>query len=375
MGLQRYRIFGLCVETEFPFRTPLVPERDRAPVDLRFTCRPAERGAACRPPGPLLYASSDTNRYDESSLQLFDAGERLLLRFPRVADFHIPMAPGGGPQEIVCRLYAPEYEYMVEIYLLGDVLACYLELMGMSAVHASAVAVTVGARPATECSASGQALLFSADRGGGKSTLTASLLCAGFALLSDDIAALEIKGDAVICRPSYPQLKLNREQALRFAGTAEGFPRVHPGFDKLSVLSNALGPFCDSPLAVARIYLLERKAKAEGMPRCEPVSPGEALVQLARSSFLAEMLEPAPEDNPCGDHGGSDGRADNDRRDRAAKAGCGEGLGRAVRAARFQRLGAIVRSVPMRRLVYATGYEMLPGVHEAVRADLGGSVR
>lgn len=326
MRTYRYRLFGLCVESDHRLQAPMTLAPPEATPELHFRC-----ALGTQPPAPpdLLYASPEHNRLGESVVQLYATPHGVLMRFPRVADFRL------SPGEIDCRLADPDLAFMIDICLLGHVMAYYLELSGVAALHAGAVAW------------GGQAVLFAADRTGGKSTLVASAVAAGLALLADDIAALELRGGAVWCRPGFPQMKLTPEQAQRFAGGAEGFGLVHPSFAKLNVPAERVGSLATAPLPLARIYLVERRAEAapDASVSIEPVAPGEALIQLVRHSFLAELLD---------GHAAHPGFAGMD----------------SLHTQRFHRLAALARAVAVRRLCYPSGYQHLPAVHAAVRADL-----
>ncbi|MGR2737544.1 hypothetical protein ACUY1T_03730 [Billgrantia sp. Q4P2] len=329
----RYRVFGLCMETTHRFRFPLSVAPATAESDLTFHCE-LERAWPTPSSRDALYLSPARNRFGEPDLEIYAVAGGSLMRFPRVAEFLV--APG----RIDCRLQDGGAGFMVDLYLLGDVLSYYLEMTGVSALHAGAVAHD------------GQAMLFAADRTGGKSTLVASLVAAGFHLLADDIAALEPDDARVTCRHAFPQLKLTPEQAQRFVGTAEGFEPVHPSFPKLSVPAERVGGIAWESLPVARIYLLERRVVTGGDTaiRLEPLGPGEALIQLVRHSFLAEELE------GCGTAGRQGGTAQAD-----------------MTRTRFHRLAAIARAVVVKRLCYPSGYQHLPELHRAVLADLGGA--
>lgn len=336
----RYWVYGLCLETSFRFRTPLSVAPATATCDLHFLCESlGVRGDRCVPEGDdaaspsadVLYLSQERNWCGEHVLEIYATDDGSLMRFPGVADFLV------SPGWIVCRLHDVELGFMVELCLLGHVMSYYLELTGVSALHAGAVGH------------GGQAVLFAADRQGGKSTLVTSLVAAGFPLLADDIAALEPSADKVLCRHAFPQLKLTPQQALRFVGTAEGFALVHPDFPKLSVPAHRVGSIATEALQVARIYLLERRGSddADVAIRMEALGPGEALIQLVRHSFLAEVLA---EHGTTGERSGSQEEA--------------------IRV-RFQRLAAIARNVVVKRLCYPSGYRYLPEVHRALLADLG----
>lgn len=325
----RYRVFGLCMETTHRFRFPLSAAPATTECDLTFHCglkrawpTPSSRDA--------IHLSPTKNRFGEPDLEIYAVAGGSLMRFPRVADFLV--APG----RIDCRLQDGEVGFMVDLYLLGDVLSYYLEMTGVSALHAGAVAHE------------GQAVLFAADRTGGKSTLVTYLVAAGFHLLADDISALEPSDAWVTCRHAFPQLKLTPEQAQRFLGSADGFEPVHPSFPKLSVPAERVGDVSREPLPVARIYLLERRVVTGGDTaiRLEPLGPGEALIQLVRHSFLAEELEGGEI------AGGQGGTAQADM----------------VRT-RFHRLAAIARSVVVKRLCYPSP-DIAPGMKKAAENRL-----
>ncbi|EPC04242.1 hypothetical protein L861_02695 [Litchfieldella anticariensis FP35 = DSM 16096] len=309
-------------------------------AELLFFCVPVTHGCHL-PADDCFYLSPDKNSRGESLVQLYATPSGYIMRFPHVADFLL------SPGEIVCQLCDPKFDYMVEICLLGHVLSYYLELSGVAAIHAGAVAVDE------------RAVLFAADRTGGKSTLVASMVKAGFPLLADDIAALEERSGMVACRHGFPQLKLTSEQALRFAGHADGFPLVHPAFDKLSVPAQQVGKVAVAALPVARVYLLERHAFDTRVDhdvevQIESVAAGEVLIQLVRYAFLAEVLE---------GHGGHGCFFRGDGNDHSAETG-------GLRASRFHRLARITRGVAVKRLRYPSGYDLLPQVHAAVLADL-----
>src|SRR5690606_6250785 len=132
-----------------------------------------------------------------------------------------------------CELLNPEDAYWVEIALLGPVLSFWLELRGIVALHASAVAV-------------GEAGIgFVAGTKAGKTALAASFVEAGARLLSDDILPVHpISPDGrLVARPGYPQLRMWPDQAVRFAGDPKAYPLAHPDFDKRRIPASRIGGF------------------------------------------------------------------------------------------------------------------------------------
>lgn len=336
MPPSRHVLFGFCLETDYRFRTPMsAAPYDRA-CDLRFQLVLIAEVHAFEA-DTCLFQSAEKNRFGESIVQGYASPTGMVMRFPRVADFWL------SPGKIRCELHDPELEFMVEICLLGHVMAYYLELSGLAALHAGAVVHGE------------KAVLFAADRTGGKSTMVASMVEGGFPLLADDISALTAHDGTVYCRPGFPQMKLTPEQAARFVGEFDDFPLVHPSFAKLSVPASRVGEVVSATLPVACIYLLERclpgkQAEGADRVRIEPVAAGEAMIQLVRHAFLMHLLDAHVDCRLLGQ----------------AQSSAKHGL----KASRFHLLARIAQSVSVKRLCYPSGYEHLPAVHRAIEADL-----
>ncbi len=292
-------------------------QSDETP-DLAFSCKPVETARNLNG-ADRIYCSDSKNKYGESAVQLFRHSDTEIMRFPRIADFFI------SPGSIECDLLAPRIAYMVEICLLGHVLAYTLERAGVSPIHGASLDFD------------GRAAILIGDSGAGKSTLAASMLCAGVPLVADDIAALEIRDTAAFCRPGYPQIKLTPEQAHYFAGSTDGYEKVHQDFQKLGVPVADLGTFTGNPLPVGGIYILERTdAETDTPVQLVPLSQAESLKELLKNSFITEIVDTTD-----------------------------------MRVPRLQRLARTVRILRVTRLRYPGGYDRLPEVLRAVRADLG----
>ncbi|MFW6288970.1 MAG: hypothetical protein ACOC2Q_04240 [Spirochaetota bacterium] len=330
-----YHIYGLHLSSDYAFRTPLAKAKAKAKAEsagaagasfastssagtVRFGCRvvPVSRSLTA---SDRIYASDEKNPQGESATQLYISPPVEIVRYPRVADFMLT------PGSIDCEVTRADFGYLVEICLLGDVLTYYSERLGRSAIHSGAVA------------ADGRAVLFVADSTVGKSTMVASLVRAGLPLLADDIAVLESERGQTICHRGYPQLKMNEEQVRAFTRSAghEEFSVVHPAFDKVGVPAERVGIFADRPLPVGAIYILQRNRATEAPIAIEAVGPMEALMNLIRNSFVSELVDATD-----------------------------------LRSERLSRLSRIVKTTPVRRLSYPTGYDALPAVHRAVLDDL-----
>lgn len=342
-GALEGRLYGLDLVSDFPLVSHLDTRRGR--VDLRFSCsgegepsRDFERARQL----PLLHASALRVPASGSGGPVGEEGESItqlrgtapgagspchLLRFAGVAEYLLL------PESIRCRLLASRYRFLVEIRLLGPVLAFWLEVQGHPALHASSVVID------------GRAIGLLGTNGAGKTSLAAALVAMGQPLLSDDILVLDAEeGGAVRGRAGYPQMRLWPDQAAHFlpGGLAwRQLPRVHPRYSKrrvpvgrpVSTAEPGLGSFHAEACPLAALYLLERG----GSERVEitPIAPRDALVELVRHSFSPHLAEAA-------------------------------GL-QEDRLARFVRL---LGQAPLRRLRYPEGWDRLPVVIEALHRDL-----
>jgi len=314
-----YRIFDLALASNFPFVNLL--SRGAIPSDVTFTC-------AYEPFIPTnwdqiipIYVSPDRVVDGKSAGYLYRLGTCDVLRFTHVADFYL------WANQIICYPLDLADDQVVEIYLLGPVLSFWLERRGVPVLHASAVMVN------------GCAAAFLSHRSSGKSTLAAALMQAGYPLLTDDILPVERHRGTFVGRPGYPQMRMWPNEAQHFLGYYQDLERVHPAHSKrrVPVGPNGFGTFCDMAQPLACLYLPERRDPREGGTEIEitPVSPRDAVIELVRHSFTPRVVE---------------------------------AIG--LQPRRLDFFAQMVQQVPMRRLVYPSGFEHLPRVREAILEDL-----
>jgi hypothetical protein len=300
------RVFGLTVAGDFPFRAPLPP--GDLPGDLSLTLSPTPP-APDPPASPPLYASDLRDASGECLGLLYRSPVDELLRFAGAGDFHL------GPDGI--RFVLDGESDLAELRLLGPVLSYWFERRGLPTLHASAVA------------ADGRALAFLSRHGGGKSGLAAALVQAGCSLLTDDLAVLEEREARWEVRPAYPEMRMWPDEAAHFVGPPESLPRVQAGSEKrrVGVGGGGFGTFLAASTPLACIYLASRRDEAGVGVGIAPVARGEALIELVRHSFSPRLVEAA-----------------------------------GLQPDRLDRLARLVRSVPVRRLTYPSGFERLPEV-------------
>jgi hypothetical protein len=226
------------------------------------------------------------------------------------------------PDRILCRLLDREYGYMVELHLLGFVMSAWFEARGVVAIHGAGV--TLG----------DEAIGFLSTNKGGKSSLAASFMQAGHALLSDDILPIEAIDGAYMARPSYPQMRMWPDQARHFWGSFEDLETIHPNLDKrrIPVGQGGFGTFCDERRRLTCLYVPERREAGDVVVTA--LSFAESVFALTRYAFLVNLME----------------HLDRDR-------------------SRFGTIARIAHAVPVRRVAYPNGVDRLPEVVAAITED------
>lgn len=299
------RLFGLSVTGDFPWSSSL-PAGDPS-QSLTFTLSSQPFDQALTPP---IFTSSLHGQHGENLCFLHRDPEGEILRFPGAGSFRIcqegfDIALPGARLDLA------------ELRFLGPVLSYWFELRGLPTLHASAVAVN------------GRAIAFLSRHGGGKSGLAAAMVQAGYPLLTDDLLVLEERETGWEVRPSYPEMRMWPDEAAHFAGPPESLPLVQADSEKrrVAIGENGFGAFLDASAPLACIYLASRRPEGEGDVEVQPVSRSEALIELVRHSFSPRLVEAA-----------------------------------GLQPGRLDRLARLVRAMPVRRLVYPSGFDRLPEV-------------
>jgi hypothetical protein len=311
-----YGLYGEAVASRFAFESHIfeVPE-GRTPT-LTFEPSPTRLvGAGDR---EVLYESAARDAGGHSRFTFERAPGTDVLTFANAAAFAV------APSHVTYNLVDPSWAHGVEIWFLGTVMAYWLERAGLPALHASAVVAPEGAAA------------FLGSGGTGKSSLALAFLKGGHALLTEDVLAVEHRGGQWWGRPSYPQARVWADQAAYVGADYKRLPRVQPHREKrrLPIGPGGLGRFHSEPAPLRALYVPER-GEAGGAVVVEPMTAVEAFGELVRHSFLARLLQAV-----------------------------------GLQSERLERLGALARTLPVRRLQVPAGLEHLDAVREAVREDL-----
>ncbi|MGH9771610.1 MAG: hypothetical protein ACRD4Q_07920, partial [Candidatus Acidiferrales bacterium] len=268
-----YSAFGLVVKSNLPIPGLRMSKSARRTPDINLFLGSSSYANDKVPRGPetLSYTSSLTDENGEPALQIWSitGGKYFHLAYSVGVEFWLDHAgsrlwmvwPDAGSQEEAVS------------YLLGPVLGILLRYRGVTCLHASAVAVD------------GHAVAFVGARGAGKSTTAAALAQRGYAVLSDDIVALEERKGPFYVKPAYPHLCLWPESAELICGSAEALPRLIPNWDKRRLPLGSNGTLFEKrALPLSRIYILGERT-IDTVSHIEAVPMQTALMSLVANTY------------------------------------------------------------------------------------------
>ena len=318
MGRHSYFAFGLRLSSNIPLHW-LGPE-----------CAAGEQPGVLIDCFDLHEASMDVQRGEllyESKLQFGGIPYYVLHRtdrgdmFSYCDDVHILLESN----RITAYTTEKERYRILQSRLLSSAIAYWLEQRGVTMLHASSIKVGEGA------------VGFLADSGMGKSTMAANFVARGNEMLGDDLLACRVVEQHAEVLPMFPSLRLYSAQVERFFGATDGIETVQPYEDKLrlDVGAHGYGRFCGITQKLSCLYFLERVHDAERLVEILPVAPAAAIRNLTYHSFIAPLAR---------------------------------AMG--MTALRFSALGEIANCVPVRRIVYRSGFENLEAVYDALSQDV-----
>ena len=233
-----YRAYGLSIHSDLVL-PELTPEA-AGPVDITIRLRQA------------------ADRSQRANAQILDWPDVGTFVIDGTSTIDIEPAPGVS-------------EPLLNLPLLGPVMALLLHLRGLLVLHASGAELD------------GRAVVFLGAKGIGKSTIAAGLLDEGHRLLADDVLALDFSdpaGPHVV--PAFPQVKLVDDAADRMLlADCVDMPAPVPGFPKRQRRLN--NRFSHARVPVGCIYVLARGDRAA----IKPLEPHDALRTLICFSYIS----------------------------------------------------------------------------------------
>jgi len=183
----------------------------------------------------------------------------------------------------------------------------------------------------------GEGIGFSGSTGQGKSTLTAFLLSNGFSILGDETALIHRRGKRFFVESGAPEIRLwpQAAQRLTLLGRVRGEP-VFPGAKKLRFCLNSHTPWhhVEKRVPLRALYFISRRKG--GNVKIENLKGRGAL-----STLVEQGCNPAVKDPR-------------------------------IFRQQFEMAVDLVQKVPIRRLVYPSGFSHLPKVRRTILKDLSG---
>lgn len=316
-SMHYYEIYGIILESNYPFKSLLAVASTSPDITFSYVDA-APRVEEWKRTMPVSSTQSQTED-GENLVALYRMNGFDVVHIGNSVDFYI------WPEKIVAHLLESQFDEMVEIQFLGWILSIWLELHHVPAVHASAIVTKYGA------------VGFISSSKGGKSALAAAFVKVGFPLLTDDILPIEEReGPTYFGRPGYPQMRMWPDIAKYFLGDYENLEIVHPKFTKrrVPIGPHSFGTFCRDKKRLKVLYIPERQNE-NGDIRIESISPKDALIELVKYSFSARTVA---------------------------------ALG--LEGERMKFFAGMVMHVPMRRLIYPSGFHHLAEIRDALENDI-----
>jgi hypothetical protein len=242
-----YHAYGLRIESELPLPEFLAAEAG-GDVVIRF----AEPNST--PLEPLV-----------SFVQV--TPEEAILSLAEIGAFRI-----RAGSEITIRLAPGVETSLLQLYLVGTVMALLLYQRGFLVLHASAVEVD------------GSAVAFLGVSGAGKSSTAAALHTRGHRIVADDVVPVDLKALRPMASPGFPQLKLYPTVAHSLGYHRQSLRPLHSKEGKQGC--RVAREFSPSPLLLRHLYVLE----SGPVPHIEPLCPQQALIELIRHSYPTRLL-------------------------------------------------------------------------------------
>jgi hypothetical protein len=245
-------------------------------LDINFNSTPPKHSS--RREEVLRYTSPYHNDAGEPALRVWEADGGALLRisYPDGTEFWVDrefkaMWVQWGERSSLENALS---------YLVGPVLGLLLRLRGVVCLHASAVALEE------------QAVVFVGAEGAGKSTTAAAFAREGFAVLADDIVALEERDGIFHVLPAYPRVNLWPNSVELLYGSRDALPQIMPDWEKrcLELGRNEATRFEERTLPIGAIYLLDG-SKTNQAESAQSLSPQAAMMALVANTYATNFLD------------------------------------------------------------------------------------
>ena len=316
-----HTVFGLTVRSNLPIPglSPLGSSSGAVDVEFHLGVSPNSKREIPADSEDLTYTSSYTDESGNPALRIWRTADGRFLRLAYYDGVQFWLEREGKSLWAVWPAASTLED--TASYLLGPVFGILLRLRGVTCLHASAVSIE------------NRSVVFVGAEGSGKSTTAAAFARQGFAVISDDVAALLESPDGFSVMPAYPHLCLWPDSVDMLYGSSEALPRFSTGWEKRRLALGEQGTqFENRSLPLSAIYLLGDRRPDEA-PFVEGVRPQAALLSLVADTFANKILD------------------------------------REMRAREFAVLGRLVTVVPIRRIHPHNDASRLEELCAAIRKD------
>lgn len=179
-----------------------------------------------------------------------------------------------GGREITVEPDPGDHEDAIMNLVIGPFIALAMHQRGRLVMHGSGVLIN------------GAVVGFVGNSGQGKSTTAAAFMLEGYPIVTDDLLSVMEQDDdgGFIAHIGGSQIKLWPESVRAIGADPDHLPRIASVKDKRMYSFERSGTA--ETLPIACIYVLE-----EGEEGIEPLKPNEALVELARHSYCAILID------------------------------------------------------------------------------------
>jgi hypothetical protein len=271
-----YSVFGLLFRSNLPIPGLLPAELSRR-HDIQINLGSVPAGPA-NTHEKLRYATAYTDEAGEPALRIWEAehGKFLHMAYYDRTEFWLDR----DVQTVWARWSGKSSLENTLSYFVGPVIGLLLRLRGVVCLHGSVVAINE------------RGVIFVGPAGAGKSTTAAAFARRGFAVLSDDIAALHEEDNKFFVQPGYPRVNLWPNSVKMLYGSADSLPRILSQWDKRCL---ALGQdnetrFEERTLPIGPIYVLGDPT-VESDRTVESMTQKTAILALIANTYAANFLD------------------------------------------------------------------------------------
>lgn len=247
-----YQVFGLVVNSCIE-----LPELNitQGNPDVVIEFGKLDRVDSLAPKGAIRYTvDKDLLRLQLESIGMFyvENGNRII----------IDLDEGVSPESI-------------KSVLLGSIFSALLTQRHIIQLHASAIMHPRGS------------VLFAGESGVGKSTLATGMMNRGYAVLSDDVSAIDFDNAGhPWAIPSYPQMKLWRESIDLFNLDFDSLRKINNRYEKRALPLDGSG-FYNEKLPIHKVYFLDTHDGE--LIKIDQLNSAEAFVRLRKCIFRMQF--------------------------------------------------------------------------------------